>query len=390
MNDSASNINFAPGSSQMESPDMVLVGEDKATAAIVNDPYPWILHPVIDLLFCCGGFLCMLLALVIASGIAAEADMQTSYVGMGLIYLNLAGQFLISASHQPATLWRVYLSPRTRKSIGGFVAFTALLLAVCGIFGLYNRDFTGILVRLTLAWSVQHTLAQAYGVSLIYCMKRKYMLSKGERDIFYWMFQTGLAYLVIRMFTYTNFLQADLYGVPLPIIGPLPEWVCAIALGAFQLNVLAFIGMIVRKWFMTKTMMPLPALLTAVMAFATLSLTFVLPAAFVIFIPTFYHASQYLVVTTAYYLKERGLPSNVAPKQIASLIPTETILTYAIIIAATGALLYIGIPRVLYAMGFDKSLCLCVVYCVFNLHHYLTDAAIWKMRDPEVRKLLVS
>ncbi len=41
------------------------------------------------------------------------------------------------------------------------------------------------------------------------------------------------------------------------------------------------------------------------MAIATLALTFLFPPAFLIFIPTFYHASQYVVVTLAYYLKER-------------------------------------------------------------------------------------
>jgi hypothetical protein len=136
--------------------------------------------------------------------------------------------------------------------------------------------------------------------------------------------------------------------------------------------------------------MPFPACATTIMAFCTLSLTYVLPAAFVIFIPTFYHASQYLVVTTAYYLKERGLPGDVPTSRIATLLVKEVVINYAVIIAATGALLYIGIPRLLFEIGFDKSLCLCVVYCVFNLHHYLTDAAIWKMRDPEVRKLLVA
>jgi hypothetical protein len=366
------------------------VDVDEQARKLADDPYPWILHPAIDLLFCCGGFLCVLLVVLLASGITQEADMNSSWLGISLLYLNIGGQFIISSSHQPATLWRVYLSNSTRKSIGSYSTWTGVLFAAIGIIALFNRDLTGILVRITLAWSIQHTLAQAYGVSLIYCMKRKYNLSKRERDIFYWMFQTGLIYLVLRMFTYTNFLQGDLYGVKLPIIGPLPEWICTTALIVFQLNSLAFMVLVARKWWIEKTMMPFPALATAVMAFATLSMTYVLPASFVIFIPTFYHASQYLVVTTAYYLKERGLPSDVTPASISRMLSRETVLTYMVVIAATGALLYIGIPRLLYEMGFDKSLCLAVVYCVFNLHHYLTDAAIWKMRDPAIRKLLVA
>jgi hypothetical protein len=364
--------------------------EELRSHAVASDPYPWILHPVIDMLFCCGGFLCLLLTIIVAGGFGQTADLNRSWLGLALLYLNIGGQYIIASSHQPATLWRVYVSKSTRETIGPFVTLSGLLFLACGIYALFNRDFTGILVRVTLAWSVQHTLAQAYGVALIYCLKRKYYLSQRERNIFYWMFQTGLVYLVVRMFTYTNFLQGDLYGLRLPILGPLPQCICATALLIFQLNTLLFAGMVIRKWWRDKVVMPMPALATTIMAFATLSFTFVLPAAFVIFIPTFYHASQYLVVTTAYYLKERGLPEDTSPSRIAKLLASNVVFNYIVIVAATGALLYIGLPRLLYEVGFDKSVCLCVVYCIFNLHHYMTDAAIWRIRDPQVRRLLVA
>src|SRR5262249_36773055 len=121
-----------------------------------------------------------------------------------------------------------------------------------------------------------------------------------------------------------------------------------------------------------------------------LGLTFMLPPVFLIFVPTFYHASQYVVVALAYYLKERGLPADVSYSKISSMLKTEVVFNYAVVIAAIGSILYIGLPRLLYEMRFDQSVCLCVVYCIFNLHHYITDAAIWRMRDAKVRKLLVA
>lgn len=371
--------------------DCLMISEEERKAATVAcDPYPWILHPAVDLLFCCGGFLCLLLAFIIYSGIAQQAELQSSSLGLGLLYLNVAGQLLIATSHQPATLWRVFVSKPTRESVGPFVFISGVGLAACGIYALFHGDFTGVLVRITFVWSIQHTLAQAYGVSLIYCMKRRYYLSGYERTIFYWMFQTGLIYLAVRMFTYANFVQTDLYGLQLPIIGPVPEWICSKALAFFQLNSLLFVTVICHKYVREKVLIPFPAIATTFMAFATLSLTYLLPPAFVIFIPTFYHASQYLVVTLAYYLKERGLPPGVAPANISAMLSKEVVFNYLVIISATGAVLYIGIPRLLYELGFDRSVCFCVVYCVFNLHHYLADAALWKMRDPEVRRLLIT
>lgn len=84
------------------------------------------------------------------------------------------------------------------------------------------------------------------------------------------------------------------------------------------------------------------------------------------------------------------MPEGVPTFKIASMLNKEIVLNYLVIIAATGALLYIGLPRFLFEIGFDKSTSLCVVYCVFNLHHYITDSAIWKMRDPQVKKLFVA
>jgi hypothetical protein len=30
------------------------------------------------------------------------------------------------------------------------------------------------------------------------------------------------------------------------------------------------------------------------------------------------------------------------------------------------------------------------IFCAVNLHHFYADSFIWRMRDPKVRKLLVS
>ncbi len=144
-------------------------GEGSGEGALADDPYPWILHPVLDLLFCCGGVLGILLIVIFLSGtITEQSRMLGSGMGYSLLLVNTLGQFLIASAHQPATLWRVYLSKGTRESVGGFVTICGIIALALGLIGLFNRDFTACLVRITLAWSVQHTLAQAYGVSLIY------------------------------------------------------------------------------------------------------------------------------------------------------------------------------------------------------------------------------
>ena len=350
-------------------------------------PYPWILHPVIDSLFCCGGALWILLFVVLAG---YHADLNSGASGVTLLLLNVLGQVFFSDAHQPATLWRVYVSKRTRDSVGWFVTICGALAISIGVYGLFNASFTAGLVVITLAWSIQHLFAQAFGVSLIYCYKRNYFMSKKERDIFFYLFQTGLAFCLIRMFTYQSFAQKDLYGLKTPFWGPLPEWLYYTALVVFQINVLLFVGMVARRWMKDRRLFPLPSLCTAVTALMIPMFNQWEPIAFVIFVQTFYHASQYIVVTTAYYLKERGLPENVPFSRISSLLTGKVMFKYVGVITALGLFMYVALPLMLANVGFERSVAYSVVYCMFNIHHYMTDAAIWRMKDPVVRKLLVS
>jgi hypothetical protein len=350
-------------------------------------PYPWILHPVIDILFCCGGALWLLLFAVLAG---FHAGLDCGPAGVTLLLINGLGQVFFADAHQPATLWRVYMSPRTRQTVGAFVTICGIATLGMGVFGLYHASFTAGLVVVTLAWSIQHLLAQAYGVSLIYCYKRGYMMSNNERQIFYYLFQTGLAFCLIRMFTYSGFASKDLYGLKTPFWGPLPEWVFYLALACFQVNVLLFVGMVARKYMREKRHFPLPALATTITALMIPMLNYWEPIAFVIFIQTFYHASQYIVVTTAYYLKEQGLPENVPLSRISSLLLKPVTLKYIGVITVLGLLMFVALPLSLAAVGFDRSVAYCILYCIFNIHHYITDAAIWRMKDPQVRRLLVS
>ncbi len=72
------------------------------------------------------------------------------------------------------------------------------------------------------------------------------------------------------------------------------------------------------------------------------------------------------------------------------MLKKEVVLNYIVIVASVGTIIYVGLPRLLYEFNFDKSISLCVVFCIFNLHHYITDAAIWRLKNPDVRRLLVA
>ena len=56
----------------------------------------------------------------------------------------------------------------------------------------------------------------------------------------------------------------------------------------------------------------------------------------------------------------------------------------------TGCFFYIGIPHFFMQLGFDYALIGGLVLGTVNFHHFITDAAIWRLRDKRCRNLLLA
>ena len=52
--------------------------------------------------------------------------------------------------------------------------------------------------------------------------------------------------------------------------------------------------------------------------------------------------------------------------------------------------IYVAMPRLLQEFGFSYTLAFATVFVTINIHHFLTDAAIWKLKDQKVRKVLLA
>jgi hypothetical protein len=103
-----------------------------------------------------------------------------------------------------------------------------------------------------------------------------------------------------------------------------------------------------------------------------------------------FHSSQYLVITSAFYLKEKGLPENMPVSEIAKMLLKPAFWKYYLLLFSTGFIVFFLLPNWLTSHGAEKAIALAAVYIAFNLHHYITDALIWKLRDPSIQKLLIA
>ena len=108
------------------------------------------------------------------------------------------------------------------------------------------------------------------------------------------------------------------------------------------------------------------------------------------YVPIFFHGTQYLAVCLAYHIKENNLPRWQTAANVSSLFLQADSLRYLGLVILIGAFLYVVIPSIFQQLGFDYAFVGGVVLAVVNYHHFITDAAIWKLNDARTRQLLLA
>jgi tetratricopeptide (TPR) repeat protein len=94
----------------------------------------------------------------------------------------------------------------------------------------------------------------------------------------------------------------------------------------------------------------------------------------------FLHCAQYLGVT-AYYAKREHDPAAGAFR----------FGRYFLVVILGGVLLWLGSARVLsQAFAVDYGLSFLIMLTLINLHHFVMDGAIWKLRDGRIARLLLA
>jgi hypothetical protein len=215
-----------------------------------------------------------------------------------------------------------------------------------------------------------------------------------EKRTFYWMINASIAYFIIRSCTFPEFSKLRLpFNMQVPFWGPLPIAVYDVAAVAVGGLTLAFLYNIYAKWKRDGKMFPAPGLAGIATGLLTyhFSLLF-FHTGFALLTIAFYHGCQYLVVTSSYYLKERGLPEGLTNAQVSKALLTGPSLRYFLTVIVVGVLLSDTLPRVLsaYGIGLSMAATYTAVFAAMNFHHYFSDALIWRLKDPELRKVLIA
>jgi hypothetical protein len=367
---------------------------ESAPKAAEHKNYGWILHPAIDVTLVCGGLI-WIFALILVSGIFPELSCPNSkpvYIFSSIIYL------LFAMPHSMATFLRVYNVKVTRQTVGIKVALLGVAATLTAIAATANPFLGSLIGRLTFCFSYQHFYAQAYGIGLLYCYKRNFILTPWEKRIYFLFIQSGILLGAVRTI---GVPELNLFGLKLMQIWPaFPGWVDQLCQGLVVLGALAFGAMVARKWFVQRQLMPVPAIMTTLSAFFLFAILPGVPAIggslLVIYMlgHALFHTPQYLMVTTAVHLKNVGLPESVPFSKIGTQIFSRTALNYFLFLYAMAfiVMFFSSLSMCLAAphMKVDLTMLFFCYLIALNLHHYWTDAIIWRMKDKENRRLLLN
>lgn len=362
-------------------------------AAIASPPPKrWLFGPIPDLLFGCGGlyFLAFL-------AIALLGPRSTELIPEGLIPMALV---FTAVPHYGATLLRVYERSNDRRTYAFFAIWASLVVWGVFVWGVYDLLVGSLFLTLYLSWSPWHYSGQNYGIGLMLLGRAGVRVAPQAKRLLYASFFSS--YLLVLLSTHAAMPSASYsptpvslsesayrymsLGIPLDILGPMLlicAGVCvATSVGAIALlrrtaswaDLTPLLGVMLLQaaWF------SIPVLARASNTLQGLFPLSVQSVSYMLLWYAFGHSLQYLWVTT-YYAKHTGTDRYGPFYWVKSYL-------------AGGALFavptFLFSPLALGTHSFESGLGMLIASAV-NLHHFILDGAIWKLRDGRIARILL-
>jgi hypothetical protein len=353
-------------------------------------PSAWLFGPAPDLLLGCG----VLYALLFLAFLAAGPQLRALQPDLLFPLLVL----FAGTPHYGATLVRVYEKRRDRRAYVVFSLWATLAVLALFVTSLWWAPAATFFVTLYLTWSPWHYTGQNYGLAVMFLRRGGVELAP---ELKRWVYASFLlSFLVVLLILHTADSGAnDLpYGYPelsarfqpLGIPSALTAWLAPLLLAA---NVFA-LGRAAYGLRGAARSALLPAALLAASQVLWFSLPYGLHAAGVTIasealrwdMRTHYflwiaaaHSTQYLWVT-AYYARQSSEWRGQLPHYAKVLAAGTAAWTLPALLFGT----QLGGP-----LAFDAGLGLLIAATV-NVHHFILDGAIWKLRGPIARILIRS
>ncbi len=318
-------------------------------------------HPLFDYLLIGGGLSLATTAFLVWGGAPLAASALTASLPVLLLFNNSA--------HFAASTVRLYTKPGAFRELP-FLTLV-LPLATVGVLttALFLPGSLGKnLLALYLTWSPYHYAAQAFGLALMYCYRSGCELTLAERRLL------RVACLAPFLFAFFNGRAAGLEWFVSASFLAQPAIDRARALVVSALMALSFalpLVFLLRPVLLRRTPVPLISVLL-VLSNGVWWITLVYLDSFVW--ATIFHGIQYLCIVVIFHVRERlQAPSN----QYGWLHHAAWFYGCSL---ALGYLLFQAWPLAYVAAGFTFAESMLLVTAVVNVHHFVVDAYIWRLR----------
>jgi tetratricopeptide (TPR) repeat protein len=339
-----------------------------------NFTSPWIYRPWLDLLVGCGAWSAPLLAIA--------AWMSPSHThGWAVAFYLLA--VIFNYPHFMATIYRAYHSREDFEKYKFITLHVTLLLVFTGVLLHASDRLFPWVFTLYICWSPWHYTGQNYGLMTMFVRRSGAEVTPNERQ---WLHAAFWASYLMLLASFQTGGSSDplILSLGLPAKFTLPA---RLALGG-AFAVFSWIGF--RRLIRRSGVRAMAAPLTLVV---TQFLWFVLPtllelrAAYHIpqtryssGILAVLHSTQYLWITSYYQQREARAAEQSGWRMNA----------YFLTLIAGGIALFIPGPwLVSYIFHYDFTTSFLIFTALVNIHHFILDGAIWKLRDRRIASVLV-
>jgi hypothetical protein len=324
-------------------------------------------HPAFDLVVIGGGLSLVLLAFLIGGVRPPVGNVLTPSLALLILLSNQA--------HFAASTVRLYTKPGARRELRFLsLGFPLVALAVLSLAVARPEHIGANLMALYLTWSPFHYGAQAYGLSLMYAYRSGCSLSVREKQI---LRAACLApFLALLVGGRGIGLDWLLSQAALPAAWALRSPVGGVLAWAPAVLVL---GLLLRMAVAGRATLPLISICVVISNFAWL-LWFPRVDAFAY--ATVFHALQYLAIVTIFHVKNQQNGSG-ATRGWAYLAGG-----FYLRCLILGYVLFQILPLAYVLLGFGLAESALLVVTIINLHHFLVDAYIWKLRQGSNYKLV--
>ncbi len=340
-----------------------------------------------DLLFGCGVWYLLALGLFLFFG----ADIR---LGWGGIFAPIAMMFF-GIPHHGATLVRVYEHRADRRAYRLFSVYATILIWGAFVVAVHDAVFGSLMMTIFLTWSPWHYTAQNYGIALMFLGRAGVTISRLEKRLIYSTFILSYALAFASMHTTGNARQYSWVSTPsdgyqfLSLGLPYPN----LLLGAITLT---YAGVIVAILVLLLRRASLRAIAPTAIMMLSQAFWFSLPVIISTFQirtgfdgweqnPEYYflwvgmaHAIQYLWITH-YYAKKSSDWSGSTAYFAKAFAAGAAIWTVPSLIFAPE---FLG--RLTFGAGLGE-----LIGATVNLHHFVLDGAIWKLRNVKIAKVLI-